>query len=1077
MAFQGFLRQSTAVDVLLGPFLDEDDGKTAETGLTISASDVRLSKNGQNMAAKNDATACVHDEAGNYNCELDATDTNTVGQLTISVDESGALPVRLDYHVVEEAVYDAMYGGSAAGPLQSTTAARKLDVTATGAAGIDWGNIENQGTTVDLSATDINLCDTVTNTGTVTGNVNGSVASVTGAVGSVTGNVGGNVTGSVGSVTGNVGGNVAGSVDSVTDPVTVGTNIDKSGYSLAADQSGVTIGTVTDVTNGVDLADDAITSAKYDESTAFPLAKADSGTTILAREEDGSATYTLKTLSSQIGGISGGGSAISKNADSYTLTTGTQTTGTFSDTNNIDGVYHGITNAAGTIDYYYTMNIGTTSTPVEVSVNGRLDEGSPPSGGDTVDIVAYNNDTTSFEVVRVDAFTGINGSTSADDTTEQATLFSRHVDANGDVKVGIQGSSLEAGTEMLIDQITVSYTQTGSTTGYQNGAIWVDTNNGESGSIKDVNGVADRKVDNWADALAINAQLGFDKFIISNDSTIQLTGDSTHYTLIGDGLFNLDMNGQVVQHAKFYNASVSGEGTGNSVIFEDCQINAGVSLPPSYCARCGFLGTSGSPVTAGEDGEFLFTECVSIVAGSGTPYFDFSGTGATTGINNRNWSGGIHCTLDDDCVMSQETHNGGGHTFITGGADLEIRGRFRECTLTLSGAGTVQSIASTGKYTISGTATTTVNIFGDSSQDVIDTSSGTTVNKYEISRQNWLGGDYSLDTDANGRIRIVDGTGAGELDTTSGKIDVNDKTGFSINGTITTLDALDTALDSAHGAGSWETATGFSTFDHTTDQVIVGTNNDKSDYNLAADQSSVTIGTVTTNTDMRGTDGANTVVPMDAATSISEHNTTQSAIGGLNDVAATDIVSNGPIDTLSGAVVNVDLVDVTTTNTDMVAEAPTVGEIDTELTTSHGTGSWQTGTSGGGGGGTVWTTRTYYDGSASEAFLEGNQNANINVTLADLKNQNDDPINLLGKDLSFEIWQEGTPGTVLVNLKNYDGDTDITVSGADSNTVAIYGGKAQMTMDPGQYLYRLRNDTDDEIVVKRNEFKVNEASA
>lgn len=40
-------------------------------------------------------------------------------------------------------------------------------------------------------------------------------------------------------------------------------------------------------------------------------------------------------------------------------------------------------------------------------------------------------------------------------------------------------------------------------------------------------------------------------------------------------------------------------------------------------------------------------------------------------------------------------------------------------------------------------------------------------------------------------------------------------------------------------------------------------------------------------------------------------------IGALNDVAATDIVSAGAITTLTGAVVNVDLVDTTTVNTDM----------------------------------------------------------------------------------------------------------------------------------------------------------------
>ncbi len=69
------------------------------------------------------------------------------------------------------------------------------------------------------------------------------------------------------------------------------------------------------------------------------------------------------------------------------------------------------------------------------------------------------------------------------------------------------------------------------------------------------------------------------------------------------------------------------------------------------------------------------------------------------------------------------------------------------------------------------------------------------------------------------------------------------------------------------------------------------------------------VDTTTTNTDMRGTDSANTVVPMTAATSQTEHDATQSAISGLNDVAATDIVSAGAITTLSGAVVNVDTVD------------------------------------------------------------------------------------------------------------------------------------------------------------------------
>jgi len=105
----GFLRQNTAVDILLGPFNDSTDGDTEENSLTISQADVRLSKNGQNMAQKSDVTACVADETAMYNCELDATDTDTVGILTIVVHEAGALIVKQVYQVMDEKAYDALF--------------------------------------------------------------------------------------------------------------------------------------------------------------------------------------------------------------------------------------------------------------------------------------------------------------------------------------------------------------------------------------------------------------------------------------------------------------------------------------------------------------------------------------------------------------------------------------------------------------------------------------------------------------------------------------------------------------------------------------------------------------------------------------------------------------------------------------------------------------------------------------------------------------------------------------------------------------------------------------------------------
>lgn len=108
-----FLKQSTAYTFRFGPFLDDTDGKTAETGLTISQADIRLSKGGGNFAQKNESSSSSHDELGFYIVVLDATDTNTCGELLVACHESGALPVFKTFYVLEEAIYDAMFGASA----------------------------------------------------------------------------------------------------------------------------------------------------------------------------------------------------------------------------------------------------------------------------------------------------------------------------------------------------------------------------------------------------------------------------------------------------------------------------------------------------------------------------------------------------------------------------------------------------------------------------------------------------------------------------------------------------------------------------------------------------------------------------------------------------------------------------------------------------------------------------------------------------------------------------------------------------------------------------------------------------
>jgi hypothetical protein len=109
-----FLRQSTAVDVAIGPFVD-DDGITPATGLSITQAECRLKKNNGAWAQCSDVTTATHEEEGWYEKELDATDTNTCGILVLAVYISGNLPYWKEYAVVEEAVYDMLFAASAVG--------------------------------------------------------------------------------------------------------------------------------------------------------------------------------------------------------------------------------------------------------------------------------------------------------------------------------------------------------------------------------------------------------------------------------------------------------------------------------------------------------------------------------------------------------------------------------------------------------------------------------------------------------------------------------------------------------------------------------------------------------------------------------------------------------------------------------------------------------------------------------------------------------------------------------------------------------------------------------------------------
>lgn len=128
------LKQSTAKILRMGPFVDQTDGYTAETGLTIAQADIQISKNGGAFAQTSASSpTTTHDADGWYQVPLTATDTGTLGPLTVQVAMSGALPVWEHFMVVPAAIYESLVSGTpTADGLLLGSAAYKLAVDSAG---------------------------------------------------------------------------------------------------------------------------------------------------------------------------------------------------------------------------------------------------------------------------------------------------------------------------------------------------------------------------------------------------------------------------------------------------------------------------------------------------------------------------------------------------------------------------------------------------------------------------------------------------------------------------------------------------------------------------------------------------------------------------------------------------------------------------------------------------------------------------------------------------------------------------------------------------------------------------------
>jgi hypothetical protein len=115
-----FLKQSTAVVIPMGPFLDKADGLTLKADATCitdidhATTGIFLVKNGGTGAIRHQGvTASVADAYGMMLVTLDATDTNTLGRLRVCFAKAATyLPVWEDFQVLPATIFDSLVTGS-----------------------------------------------------------------------------------------------------------------------------------------------------------------------------------------------------------------------------------------------------------------------------------------------------------------------------------------------------------------------------------------------------------------------------------------------------------------------------------------------------------------------------------------------------------------------------------------------------------------------------------------------------------------------------------------------------------------------------------------------------------------------------------------------------------------------------------------------------------------------------------------------------------------------------------------------------------------------------------------------------
>lgn len=122
-----YLRKNTAVHITVGPFLDKTDGITPEVALTVTNCKLTMTLDDDDNTAvnlildaaatasggDNDMVHITNDDAGFYDLELTAAQTNYNGRVMLAItDAANHCPVFHEFTILPQQVYDSMVAGS-----------------------------------------------------------------------------------------------------------------------------------------------------------------------------------------------------------------------------------------------------------------------------------------------------------------------------------------------------------------------------------------------------------------------------------------------------------------------------------------------------------------------------------------------------------------------------------------------------------------------------------------------------------------------------------------------------------------------------------------------------------------------------------------------------------------------------------------------------------------------------------------------------------------------------------------------------------------------------------------------------